>query len=419
MGTPAASFTGIQTAEHPVSRQFTDTSTGDITDYSWDFGPPSPHRAQSPGSLRRGRVCRSSQVAGPAAGRLRRRHDRGRGPQAGFECLPTRGFAPLGVCARRVNGAAASNGASGRSTSMNATRPSSWRRANSRRADGAECGRRIDRLGGDRSVPAVDRDEPRTGAARSRLLTARGGVSSIPIRIIDGRLIGLDGCPHLSAARDLSHRPAFGDFARRAGDRIDASGYGLRWRNSAGAGRGPGPLSVAFEDGRRARHALGLISRRQQALSAPAVPAAADLQRHGPTHVYAESELRRGLVATGPGLAGRGSVRSTRRRRRGARPDPRSSFRRSPNQIAGAWTHLRPADQLVAASHRALSAMRATARRACPATAPEWAVLGSPRTDGATTAVNRERHRAEFRPVSNTVLGFDYARSSPSRRPRA
>lgn len=438
MGTPTASFAADQTAGAPgLEVQFTDTSTGDITDYSWDFGAAGTRAERNP-RVRFDEVGVYSvelSVAGPGGeSRLLRAAliEIEDPAQAGLDCAPTRGFAPLTVlCTDASTGATSVEWNFGDGSTSNERNPVHTFAA----AGGFEVVQTAQSAGGTATATtAIDvfplsiGTSPATGAAPVDVfLSARaGGLSGIPLWTADGQLIGSSMNVLHTFRQPGTYRIGlvFGelDTGIVGVTEIDyVVGYGPATAQfEPMPAEGPGPLTVAFED-----RSTGAISRwdwdfgdgSRCTFPAPAVPGnVPTCNAAGPTHVYAEiGSYDVSLVATGPAATPGGpDVRSTRTRNDAVRVlilDP--SFEAQPvnGQIAGAWTHLRPGDALVAASHRALSRNAGGSDAGMPSEGAKWAVLDGLGTDGATPAIGVENGIAQafLRPVSNTVLEFDYA----------
>lgn len=438
MGTPAASFAEDQRAGAPgLEVQFTDTSTGDITDYSWDFGPAGTRAERNPRVRfdEAGVYSVELMVAGPGGeSRLRKTAliEVEEAAEAGLDCAPTRGFAPLTVlCSDASTGATSVQWNFGDGATSSQRDPVHTFAA----AGHFEVVQTAQSAGGTATATAaIDvfplsiGTSPATGAAPvDVILSARvGGLSGIPIWTLDGQLIGSSMTQLQTFRQPGTYRIGllFGEIGTGIVGMAEIDyvvGYGPATAQfEPTPAEGPGPLSVAFED-----RSTGAVTRwdwdfgdgSRCTYPAPAVPGSVPTcNAAGPTHVYAEiGSYDVSLVATGPAaMPGGAVVRSTRMRSDAVRVlilDPSFEAQAVNGQIAGAWTHLRPQDELVAASHRAVSRNAGGSEAGMPSDGGKWAVLDGLGTDGATSAVLIENGIAQefLRPVSNTVLEFDYA----------
>lgn len=435
---PAARFAEDQTAGAPgVEVQFTDQSTGEITDHHWDFGAAGTRAERNP--LVRfdapGIYNVELTVSGPAGeSRLRKTALIAveEPATAGLDCTPTRGFAPLTVlCSDASTGASSVSWDFGDGVTSSLRDPTHVYAA----AGTFTLRQTAQSAGGSESVttaievlPLSIGASPPTGTAPvSVVFSAQtGGIGGLPIWTVDGQVIGTSPSQPHTFRQPGTYRVAlaFGDLATGlvGSTEIDyVVGYG-----SASAdfeptpAEGSGPMSVVFED-----RSGGAITRwnwnfgdgsgctwppRSTPGSTPNCNAAS------PTHVYSEIgsyDVR--LVVTGPGAtAGAPTVSSTHTLSDAVRVlilDASFEQQAANTAIDGAWTHLRPDDELEPAIHRALASAQGGRDGGMPSDGGKWAVLDGQGTDGGTAVANVENGIAQefLRPVSNTVLEFDYA----------
>lgn len=435
---PTAAFSEDRTAGAPgVEVQFSDQSTGEISSHLWDFGAagtssdPNPRvRFDAPGVY-----SVELTVTGPSGeSRLRKSSliavdDV---PVAGLDCTPTRGFAPLTVvCADASTGATSVSWNFGDGVTSSRRNPSHIYAAPGTytlRQTASSVG------GSDRVtipievLPISIGTSPATGNAPvSVVLTAQtGGLTGIPIWSIDGQLIGGAMNELYTFRQPGTYRISlvFGelDSGLVGTTAIDyVVGYGPATADfEPTPAEGAGPVTVVFED-----RSGGAITRWDWDFGdgtgctwpAPATPGGVPAcNAASPSHVYDEIgsyDVR--LDVTGPGAsAGAPAITSTRMRSDAVRVlilDASFELQTANGEIGGAWTSLRPADALEPAVHRALSRTPGGDDAGMPSDGNKWAVLDGLGTDGGTAVASIENGIAQefLRPVSNTVLEFDYA----------
>jgi PKD repeat protein len=435
---PTAQFVEDQTAGAPgLEVQFTDQSTGEISEYRWDFGAagtrsePSPRvRFDEPGVY-----TVELTVSGPA-GESRMRKTAlisvDEVPTAGLDCTPTRGFAPLTVvCSDESTGATSVSWNFGNGVTSSRRNPT-----HVYTAGGTFTLRQTARsAGGMDSVttpievlPLSIGTSPASGTAPvAVVLTAQtGGVAGIPIWSINGQIIGSAMSELYTFRQPGTYRIGlvFGELANGLVGMTEIDyvvGYGPANADfEPTPAEGSGPMSVVFED-----RSGGAISRWNWDFGdgsgctwpAPTTPGATPTcDAASPRHVYDEIgsyDVR--LDVTGPGaVAGAPAVTSTRTRRDAVRVlilDASFERQAANAAIAGAWTPLRPEDELEPATHRALSTATGGRDAGMPSEGSQWAVLDGLGTDGTVAVDEVENGIAQefLRPVSNTVLEFDYA----------
>lgn len=435
---PNARFAEDRTAGAPgVEVQFTDQSTGEISAHLWDFGAAGTRSERSP-RVRfdaPGVYSVELTVRGPA-GESRLRKSAliavAELPVAGFDCTPTRGFAPLTVaCSDASTGATTVSWNFGDGVTSSRRNPSHVYAAPGTytlRQTASSAG------GSDRMtipievLPLSIGTSPASGNAPvSVVFTAQtGGVEGSQIWTLDGRVIGIASSvmhtfrqPGTFRVRLDFVEPATGLFGAAEIDYV--VGYGPATANFAPArSEGSGPMTVVFED-----RSTGAITRWNWDFGdgsgctwpapAPAggVPACSAAS---PSHVYSEIgsyDVR--LDVTGPAAsAGAPDIASTRLRSDAVRVlilDASFELQAANGEIGGAWRSLRPADALEPAVHRALSRTPGGDDAGMPRDGSKWAVLDGLGTDGGTAVAQIENGIAQefLRPVSHTVLEFDYA----------
>ena len=438
IGAPAASFAEDQTGGAPgLEVQFTDTSTGEITDYRWDFGSAGVRVERNP-RVRfddPGVYSVELTVAGPGGeSRIRKTAliEIDEPAAAGLDCAPTRGFAPLTVlCSDSSTGATSVAWNFGDGTTSTERSPvhaftTAGRFEVVQTARSAGCSQTattaIDVL------PLSIGTSPATGNAPvDVVLRAQvGGVSGIPIWTIDGQVIGSSLAELYSFRQPGSYRIGlvFGELVTGLVGLTEIDyvvGYG-----PATAGfeptpaEGSGPMSVVLQDrstGAIARWDWNFGDGSRCSYPAPAVAGSVPTcNAASPTHVYAEiGSYDVSLAVTGPAATpGGAAVTSTRMQSDAVRVlilDASFESQTVNGPIAGAWTHLRPQDELEPAIHRALSRNAGGSEAGMPSDGSKWAVLDGLGTHGATAAASVVNGIAQefLRPVSNTVLEFDYA----------
>ncbi len=437
-GAPNALFAEDRTAGAPgVEVQFTDQSTGEISAHLWDFGAagtstaPSPRvRFDAPGVY-----SVELTVTGPAGeSRLRKAAliAVDEPPVAGFDCTPTRGFAPLTVvCSDASTGATTVSWNFGDGVTSSRRNPSHVYAAPGNytlRQTASNAG------GSDRVtipievLPLSIGTSPASGNAPvSVVFTAQtGSLAGAQIWTLDGRVIGIAPSVRYTFRQPGTFRVQL-NFVDTATGLLGTAeidyvvGYGPAAADFAPTpAEGSGPMTVVFED-----RSSGAITRWNWDFGdgsgctwpapAPAggVPAC---NAASPSHVYSEIgsyDVR--LDVTGPAAsAGAPDVASTRLRSDAVRVlilDASFELQATNGEIGGAWTSLRPADALEPAVHRALSRTPGGDDAGMPSDGSKWAVLDGLGTDGATAVAQIENGIAQefLRPVSNTVLEFDYA----------
>lgn len=435
---PVAQFAEDQTAGAPgLEVQFTDQSTGEITDHHWDFGAagtrsePSPRvRFDDPGVY-----TVELTVSGPS-GESRMSKTAlitvDEVPTAGLDCTPTRGFAPLTVlCTDGSTGATSVSWNFGDGVTSSRRDPTHVYAA----AGNYTLRQTARSAGGTDSVtlpievlPLSIGTSPATGTAPVAVaLTAQtGGVAGLPIWSIDGQIVGSSMSELYTFRQPGTYRIGlvFGELATGLVGMTEIDyvvGYGPASADfEPTPAEGSGPLSVVFEDrsgGAITRWTWDFGDGSGCTWPAPATPGSTPTcDSASPTHVYAEIgsyDVR--LDVTGPGaIAGAPAVTSTRTRLDAVRVlilDASFELQAANGAIEGAWTPLRPADALEPATHRALSTATGVRDAGMPSEGSKWAVLDGLGTDGATAVEDIENGIAQefLRPVSNTVLEFDYA----------
>ncbi len=435
---PTARFSEDQTTGTPgLEVQFTDQSTGEITARRWDFGAAGTRTETNPRVRfdEPGVYTVELTVEGPA-GESRMRKTAliavDEAPTAGFDCTPTRGFAPLAVlCTDESTGATSIAWTFGDGASSSERDPSHVYAA----AGSYTLQQTVRSAGGSESasipievLPLAIGTSPASGNAPVQVVLSAqaGGLSGIPIWSIDGQVIGSSMSELYTFRQPGTYRISlvFGELGTGLVGIVERDyvvGYGAATADfEPSVGEGTGPLAVVFED-----RSGGAITRWSWDFgdgSTCTWPAPAPLggppvcDAASPRHVYAEIgsyDVR--LDVSGPGAtAGAPPVNATRTRTDAVRVlllD--ASFEgQTPNaELTGAWTPLRPADALEPATHRALASSAGGRDGGMPSNGSRWAVLDGLGTGGATPVESIENgiRQAFLRPLTNTVLEFDYA----------
>ena len=437
-GSPSASFAEDRTAGAPgVEVQFTDTSRGEISDYVWDFGAAGTRTERNP-RVRfddPGAYTVVLTVSGPGGESTLTKTaliEVDEPASAGLDCQPRRGFVPLtALCTDSSTGATALDwnfGDAAASTERNPahTFSTAGQYTVSQTAQSAG-GFETDTLTID-VFPLSIGTSPATGTAPVTVtLTANvGGLPGILIWTVDGQLIGSSRIEEYTFRQPGTYRIGFVFGETGTGmvgmTEIDyVVGYGPATADfEPTPAEGSGPMTVSFED-----RSTGAITRRhwnfgdgsQCIYPAPAIPGSVPAcNAASPTHVYAEiGSYDVALSVTGPAaLPGGPAVVSTRTRLDAVRVlilDASFEAQTPNGPIAGAWRQLRPANELVPATHLSLSRTTGVGEAGMPSDGNKWAVLDGLGTNGATAVQNVENGITQefLRPVTNTVLEFDYA----------
>lgn len=439
-GRPAAAFAQDRTSGVPgLEVQFSDGSSGEITDWTWDFGAAGTSNAPSP-RIRfdeAGVYTVSLTVSGPGGSSTATKAALiavDEPATAGFDCLPTAGFAPLTVlCTDASVGAtryAWDFGDGGSSTEASPVHvfddPGRFTITQTASSAG----------GSETATATVDvypisiAASPASGTlgapATVTLRAEVGGLRGIAIWSVDGQVIGSSTTEIYTFRTPGTHRVTlvFGDTGAGLVGQTEIDyvvGYGPPTADfEPTPAEGPGPMTVAFQDlssGTLTRWDWDFGDGSRCTFPAP-VPAGSvpACNAASPTHLYAEIgsyDVR--LSVTGPGATtGSPAVTSTKTTPDAVRVlilDAGFEAQAANVQIGGAWIHLRPQDELTAATHLALSRTAGGADLAMPTEGNKWAVLDGLGTNGGTPVAGIENGIAQtfLRPVSKTVLEFDYA----------
>ncbi|MFO0688689.1 MAG: PKD domain-containing protein [Myxococcota bacterium] len=439
-GRPAAAFTqGATTGTPGLVVQFTDGSSGEITDWAWDFGAAGKRSERSPQVQfdDPGVYTVSLTVSGPGGSSTVTKSalvEVDEPATAGFDCLPTAGFAPLTVaCTDASVGAtryAWSFGDGGTSTEASPIHVFDTAGHFTVTQTASSAG------GSDTATATIDvypisiTTTPASGTlgapATVTLRANVGGLHGIAIWSVDGQVVGSSTTEIYTFLTPGTHRITlvFGDTGAGLVGQTEVDyvvGYGPATADFAPTpAEGPGPMTVTLQD-----LSSGAITRWDwdfgdgsrctwpaptPAGSVPACNAAS------PTHVYSDIgsyDVR--LAVTGPGATtGSPAVTSTKTTPDAVRVlilDAGFEAQTANAKIGGAWTHLRPQNELTAATHVALTKTPGGSDGAMPTEGSKWAVLDGLGTSGTTAVASIENGIAQtfLRPVSNTVLEFDYA----------
>ncbi|MEZ4332870.1 MAG: PKD domain-containing protein [Myxococcota bacterium] len=439
-GRPQAAFFEDRTQGAPgVEVQFTDGSTGDVTDYVWDFGAAGTRNDRNP-RVRfdaPGVYSVSLTVRGPGGANTLRKEALiavDAPAQAGLDCLPAEGFAPLTVaCSDASTGATTVGWNFGDGVTSSKRNPVhvyatagsftvTQRAASAGGTDVATTGILVH--------PLAIGASPGSGSALAPatvLLTAEvGGLAGMALWTIDGQLAGTGASVAWVFRQPGTHRVELvygllgsGIVGTTAIDYV--VGYSPATADFAPTpAEGTGPMTVQLAD-----RSSGAITRWDWDFGdgsgctwpAPAPAGAAPLcNAAGPTHVYdaiGSYDVR--LTVTGPAaVAGGPAVTSTKTTPDAVRVlllDASFEAQTANGAIGGAWTALRPPDELEPATHRSLSTASGGGEAGMPTDGSKWAVLDGLGTRG-TTPVDSIQNGIEqvfLRPVSNTVVELDYA----------
>jgi len=437
LSAPIASFSEAPTSGEPgVAVQFTDTTTGSVSSYEWDFGALGTSTDPNP--------VVTYPEAGTYSVRLTVRGDRGTSlitktdliqvglqPTAGFSCTPIQGFVPLTVnCVDESSNGTDTNWdfgdgstAIGPDPSHEYTTPGNFVIRQTVSGPG----------GSDQATDSVDvfsfgiMASPATGAAPADVtFTAdTGGQSGIIIWLIEG--VGSFGSQVQHRFNQPGTYPVnlvFGDLSTGLfGDTTIEYlvGYGPATAAFApSVPGGTGPLTITMIDdstGEIDRWQWDFGDGTQCIFPAPAVPDPIDpidvCSSSSPSHEYAEIESYDvTLVVTGPDAdpANPPIVSSPATNEVRVYLLDASFELQTPNApIGGAWTSLPPIDETEPAEHVALS-VSGGADAGMPSDGNLWASLDGLGTDGTIPVELIENGiRQEFlRPREDTVLEFDY-----------
>jgi PKD repeat protein len=437
---PIASFTADQTTGPPgTTIAFSDTSTGDITGRSWDFGALGSSTEQNPvitfpvsGNYPVGLSVSgpkgTSSVMEPAFVEI------GDPPVASFSCIPLLGFAPL-----TINCIDGSTGADeilwdfgdGSTSDLRDVQHIYTSMGSYTLEQTASSAGGTDSLSAIIEVLpfAITANPPSGSAPVDVLLTAQtGGLGGFQIWIIDNALAG-------TAATILHRFKTPGTFTvelifRDLGSDlvgVQSIEYVVGYGPASAAfipsvSGGSGPLPVVFMD-----DSAGAIDSWQWDFGDgnqcifPADPNSLLLtcDSSSPSHTYESiGHYDVALSITGPAedpndppiLSATTVIDAVRV----FIVDPSFELQTANQEIGGDWIHLRPDDALEIAEHIALSAPSNTSPQAdggMPTDGSKWAVLDGLGTDGLTAVdvIENGIRQDFFRPSDRPVLEFDYA----------
>jgi PKD repeat protein len=436
---PNAQFSQDRQSGAPgLEVQFSDASSGEITAYSWSFGAAGTSSARNP-RIRfddPGVYTVALTVVGPDGESTLTKSALiavDEPAQAGLDCLPARGFAPLSVVCTDASAGATSllwdfgDGATSTEASPvhTYTVPGDFDVTQTATSAG----------GSDTATTAIEvvplsiftNPTSAPSAPVDVVLGAlTGGVTGIPIWTVDGQVIGSSMAELYRFRQPGTYRIGliFGEIGTGMVGMVEIDyvvGYGPAVADFAPAQReGTGPMTVAFED-----RSTGAITRwhwdfgdgSECTYPAPAVAGSIPTcDAPAPTHVYDEVDSYDvTLTVTGPGAgAGSPEVSDVETKPNAVRVlmlDASFEAQGVNAEIGGAWTHLRPADALTAATHRALSTGSGAGEAGMPTEGSKWAVLDGLGTAGTTPVAAIENGIAQefLRPTVSTVIELDYA----------
>ncbi len=437
-GSPSAGFSQDRTIGAPgVEVQFTDTSQGDVSDYAWNFGAAGTRSDRNP-MVRfddPGVYTVVLTVSGPGGESTLTKTaliEVDEPAAAGLECLPNRGFVPLTVtCTDKSIGATSVHwnfGDGGTSSKRNAAHIYTTAGLHTITQTAQSAGGSQTATAAIEAIPLSIGTSPATGTAPVNVtLTADvGDFSGLLLWTVDGQLIGNSPVEHHTFLQPGTYK--IGLVVGEVGTSVTGMteidyvvGYSAATADFAPKpAEGTGPMTVVFAD-----RSSGAITRWRwnfgdgsQCIfpASAATGGAPACDAASPTHVYDEiGSYDVTLTVTGPAATPGGpAVTSMRTRRDGVRVlmlDASFEAQTANAAIAGAWTSLRPANALTPATHLALTRNPGSGEAGMPSDGDKWAVLDGLGTNGATPVQNLENGiQQEFlRPVSNTVLEFDYA----------
>ena len=437
LSAPVASFSEAPTSGQPgLAVQFTDTSTGSISSYEWDFGALGTRTDPNPVVI--------YPEAGTYSVRLTVRGDRGTslitktdliqvGPQptAGFSCTPIQGFVPHTVsCIDESSNGTNTAWNFGDGTTETGPNPSHQYTT----VGNFAITQTVSGPGGsDQTIDSVDvfsfgiSASSATGSAPVDVtFTAdTGGQSGSIVWTIDG--VGTMGSPtqhRFNRPGTFSVQLVFGNLSTLLfGDTTIEYVVGYGPATAAflpDVPGGTGPLTITMID-----ESTGEIDQwqwdfgddTQCIFPAPAVLDPIDpievCSSSSPSHEYAEiGSYDVTLVVSGPDAdpANPPIVSSPATNEvRVYLLDASFEFQTPNAAIEGAWESLRPTDETERAEHLALS-VNDGADADMPSDGNLWASLDGLGTDGATPVETIENGiRQEFlRPREDTVLEFDF-----------
>ncbi len=437
--TPSASFSQDRTSGTPgVAIRFDDTSIGEITSRSWDFGALGTSSDASPVVVFPdvGTYDVALTVSGPRGmSRVVKEAliEVGIPPTAGFSCGSTKGFAPFTVsCVDESMDASRIRWDFGDGSSSTDPAPQ-----HVYQTPGVYTLEQIVTSGGGEDRTSITIDvlpfdilvSPASGTAPVDVTFTgvTGGESGLAIWTIDGQIV--------SSSSILRHRfdnpgtflvafafgvPGTSISAQRTIEYV--VGYGpatAAFRPSTPGGNGP--LEVVLLD-----ESSGAIDRWEWDFGdgsrcvypAPANPDPNDpvdvCDASSPRHVYENvGNYDVSLQITGPGPnAGDPPIVSSTMMNNAVRVhlrDPSFELQTADTAIGNGWTSLRPVDETQSALHVALSSAQGT-DAGMPTDGTQWAVLDGLGTDGTTGVdVIENGIRQDFlKPSIDSVIEFDY-----------
>lgn len=441
-GAPIASFTETQTTGLPgVAIQFNDTSTGEIGSYAWDFGTLGTSTDPNPmvvfpvvGTYSIGLTVTgtrgTSTVLKPALIEIAEL------PTAGFACVPTQGFAPLTVaCTDNSSGGDESLLDFGDgSTSDQASLVHIYSDPGTYAVE-----QTVTSAGGVVQVsdtievhPFVLSASATTGSAplESRFIADVGGLVGTSAWTVDRQLVGgtpiivhtfnNPGTYEVEFVFAFITDPPEDSFAGVQSFEV-VVGYGpASAAFTPKPSDGNGPLDVEMLD-----DSVGAIDKWEWDFGDgttcvyPADPDPDSMvftcDSSSPTHTYDRvGRYDVSLTVTGPSEDGNPSaILSTTNMVNAVTvyiADPSFESQTVGSAVSGAWTHLRPSDELESAQHIALSDAQQT-DGGMPTEGSNWVVLDGLGTDGLTPTdlIENGIRQDLLMPADRPVLEFDYA----------
>ena len=435
---PIASFAETPTSGEPgVAVQFTDSSTGTVSSYEWDFGALGTSTDANPVVVypNEGTYSVRLTVRGTRGESRVIKNDLiqvGAQPIAGFSCTPIQGFVPMTVICLDESSSGTNTSwdfgdggtATGPSPSHEYTTPGNFVITQTVSGPG----------GNDQATQPVDAfslgiiASPATGAAAPADVTFTAdtdGQSGLLFWTIDSvGSTGLSTQHRFNQPGTYSVNLVFGNLSTLLfGDTtIDyVVGYGPATAEfEPSVPGGTGPLTVTMLD-----DSTGEIDQwnwdfgdgTECVYPAPAVPDPIDpidvCSSPSPSHEYANiGSYDVSLVVTGPDADPANPPIVSAPATNEVRVyllDASFELQTANAAIGGAWTSLRPIDETEPAEHVALS-LGGGADAGMPSDGNLWASLDGLGTDGTTPveAIENGVRQNFLRPVDETVLEFDY-----------
>ena len=435
----SADFSESQTAGTPgTAIQFNDTSTGDVTQYMWDFGGLGTRDEANPlvtfPSL--GTYSVGLTVEGPRGTSTTMKLELiviGESPIASFSCLPTQGFAPLTVSCTSTSTAASGiawdfgDGSTSDQSAVEHTYTSAGVYSVELTASGSGD---VDQVNETIDVfPLGISSDPVSGSAPLDVSFSgvSGGLTGFIIWTVDGQVV--------NGAQTLQHRfrnpGTFPVTFIIASFSLGITGeVTIQYVVSYGPAvadffpsvpGGNGPLEVVLMDisvGEIEKWEWDFGDGTQCVTPAPSEPDPMNpipiCESTSPSHAYQNvGEYDVTLTVTGPAAnPDDPQIVSSTTMLHAVRvhiTDPSFEFQTANSEIAGAWTPLHPVDAPESAQHIALS-QPAQSDAGMPTDGRRWAMIDGFGTDGSTPVdmVENGIRQNFLKPSNQPVLEFDF-----------